>query len=1059
MFDLSGLRGLYNSRQQILMRGKEYYVSGAVREVKLFQRLASFEVAAVLQGMKLYMTTIKFDENNKYSSCHCTCPAFQNYKDPCKHVAALYFYLIESDKFNKSFNYIAAEEFLEDYFFNINEVNKTRVNLEYKIQTVNYSANIIGYLSLKIGIDKMYIIKNIRQFLEKVLIEGIMPFGKNFIYNGRIHEFKDEDKKVIEYLLELFSAEKAIKSESYYTQGSIFSGKNMKLDEVLFIKLLKLLNNKKFTIEHNEMLYNDVTADFENYPFYVDIINNSNNIEAVITYNGDCIFLKKFSNFIYSNNKLYVIDKKDKAFKFISAAKNNRVNKMEFSKENADKLLSIIPELMNSKCINVSTNILEKYIKSPLEASIYIDKYRKGIALRIEYKYGDETIDPIYKQVSNPYIIRDYEKEEHIMNIIDNAGFKVNDNVVHLDDTDKTYLFFRDMVPILSRYSSLYYTDEVKDMYLGRVKGYRSYAQTRQGSGVIDISIEIEDIDPREIKEVLKSIKEKKKYHKLKNGKLISLEGEKTEELSNLIEEVEEDEIKNNKISISKYRAISLFQVIRKETANNIENIQEINEIINKIKNFSENDIAVPEILTGVLRDYQVTGYKWMKTLYNAGFGGILADDMGLGKTLQAIALMYDGAGEQSIVIAPSSLIFNWENEIRRFSPNLRTIVVSGSKKDREDMLEEIRDYDIIITSYPLLRRDIELYENMDFKYCILDEAQHIKNPESVNAQCVKRINSKSRFALTGTPMENSLIELWSIFDYLMPGYLLSRKKFIDKYERNIMKNEDGTALSNFKKTIAPFILRRKKKDVLMELPDKIETKLVCTLTDEQKEIYKAYLFRAKQEIDKLIDTDGFEKSHLQILAAITRLRQICCHPAVFLENYNGGSGKLDMLEELLDELIEGQHRILLFSQFTSLLKIIKNSIDLKGYNYLYLDGNTPVKDRMDMVNKFNSGFGEVFLISLKAGGTGLNLTSADIVIHFDPWWNPAVEDQATDRAHRIGQENVVQVFKLVAKDTIEEKIIELQNKKKLLINAVVQGEETFINKLTREELLELFKI
>jgi SNF2 family DNA or RNA helicase len=292
-----------------------------------------------------------------------------------------------------------------------------------------------------------------------------------------------------------------------------------------------------------------------------------------------------------------------------------------------------------------------------------------------------------------------------------------------------------------------------------------------------------------------------------------------------------------------------------------------------------------------------------------------------------------------------------------------------------------------------------------------------------------------------------------------MPGYLMSRKKFTEKYEKNIFKNEDRVALSNFKKAIAPFILRRKKKDVLIELPEKIETTLVCKLTEEQKDIYTAYLLRTRKEIDNLIEEEGFEKSHIQILAAITRLRQICCHPAVFLEDYNGGSGKLDLLEELIDELVDGQHRILLFSQFTSLLKIIRESINKKGMNYLYLDGSTPVHERMDLVDRFNSGFGEVFLISLKAGGTGLNLTSADVVIHFDPWWNPAVEDQATDRAHRIGQENVVQVFKLITKDTIEEKIIELQNKKKDLINAVIQDGEVFINKLTEEELLDLFKI
>lgn len=1059
MFDLTRLRHLYHSRQQTFIRGREYYVSGAVREVKLYQRFASYEVAAVLQGTKLYKTIIKFDEDNNYNSCNCSCPAFQQYKDPCKHVAALYFYLIESEKFKKSFNYMAAGEFLESYFSDISEENKRRVNLEYYIHLVSYQGDLFGYITLKTGIDKMYVVKNIKQYLEKIIEDGVIEFGKNFIYNGRIHEFKDEDKKVIDFFLELYSVEKTVKSESHYSQGSIFSGKEVKLNEALLIKFFKLLNKRNFGFYNEGEYVENVSVDFENYPFEIDVINKQDNLEAVIKYNNDCTFFRKFSHVIYSNRKLYIIDKKDKVLKLISAGRNNNVNKLEFSSQQRDRFLSIIPGLVKSKCINVSTEILERYVNNSLEAGIYIDKYKKGISLRIEYKYGDEVIDPIYRQGSNPYIIRDYEREERIINIVDDAGFKVNDNVVHLDDGDKTYLFFRDVLPILSKYSNLYYTDAVKDMYLGRIKGYRSYARTRQDNGMVDIFIDIEGINEKEIKEVLKAIKEKKKYHKLKNGKLISLEGKEADKLLNLIDAVEEDEINNNIISLSKYRAIGLFQVIEKETMNSIDNSEEINEMISKIRSIDENEIIIPKLLNGILRDYQVRGYKWMKTLSSIGLGGILADDMGLGKTIQTIGLIYDAAKESSIVIAPSSLIYNWENEIGRFAPDLRTIVISGSKKDREEKIGTISNYDIIITSYPLLRKDIELYEKINFKYCIIDEAQHIKNPESINAQCVKKIHSQSRFALTGTPMENSLIELWSIFDFIMPGYLMSRKNFINKFEKNIIKNEDSRLLFDFKKIIAPFILRRRKKDVLLELPDKIETKLVCELTDEQREIYKAYLLRAKNEIDDLIKREGFERSHIQILAAITRLRQICCHPAVFLENYNGGSGKLDLIEELLDELIEGQHRILLFSQFTSLLEIIRNLINSKKYDCLYLDGSTPVSERMNLVNRFNSGFGDVFLISLKAGGTGLNLTAADVVIHFDPWWNPAVEDQAADRAHRIGQENVVQVFKIISKGTIEEKIIELQEKKKSLINAVVQEGETSISSLSEEELLNLFKI
>ncbi len=358
-----------------------------------------------------------------------------------------------------------------------------------------------------------------------------------------------------------------------------------------------------------------------------------------------------------------------------------------------------------------------------------------------------------------------------------------------------------------------------------------------------------------------------------------------------------------------------------------------------------------------------------------------------------------------------------------------------------------------------MLRRDIDLYKDIKFQYCFLDEAQHIKNPNTLNAKTAKQINSGMNFALTGTPIENSITELWSIFDFVMPGYLLSHSKFLKKFETPITKYSDQNALNELGRHIRPFILRRLKKDVLKDLPEKIETKIVCEMTEEQKKIYLAYLKKAKAEVAIELQTHGFEKSQIKILSLLTRLRQICCHPSLFIENYNGESGKIQVLEEIMTDAFDSGHRILLFSQFTSMLEIIKQFLERKGIEYFYLDGTTKSEDRVEMVKSFNQGTGKLFLISLKAGGTGLNLTGADMVIHFDPWWNPAVEDQASDRAHRIGQKNVVQVMKLITQGTIEDKIFELQQKKKEMIDSVIQPGETLLSKMSESEILELFEL
>lgn len=468
--------------------------------------------------------------------------------------------------------------------------------------------------------------------------------------------------------------------------------------------------------------------------------------------------------------------------------------------------------------------------------------------------------------------------------------------------------------------------------------------------------------------------------------------------------------------------------------------------LVKRIGAPDQSNWRIPSGLHAELRDYQYTGFRWFKSLSTYSLGGILADDMGLGKTLQTIAYLLsekeqDAVLHPSLIVVPASLVYNWKNEFEKFAPSLKVHTIAGTPKERSDLLQE--NADVFITSYPTLRQDMSLYKEREFHALILDEAQTIKNYATKAAAAVRAISAPKRFALSGTPIENSLEELWSIFQTILPGLLPSQQGFKKMTSERISK------------LVRPFILRRVKKDVLKELPDKIETTQRSELSKEQKELYVGYL----EQLKSSLTTEDFQRNRMKILAGLTRLRQICCHPALFIENYEAESSKLEQLLETVHQALANGKRMLIFSQFTSMLHIIREKLAEQNISFFYLDGQTDGKDRVEMANRFNKGEHDIFLISLKAGGTGLNLTGADTVILYDLWWNPAVEEQAAGRAHRLGQKNVVQVIRLIAQGTIEEKIYEMQQKKRELISQVIQPGETMLTSLSEEELRELLEM
>jgi SNF2 family DNA or RNA helicase len=470
----------------------------------------------------------------------------------------------------------------------------------------------------------------------------------------------------------------------------------------------------------------------------------------------------------------------------------------------------------------------------------------------------------------------------------------------------------------------------------------------------------------------------------------------------------------------------------------------------------------IPKDLRADLRPYQQEGVNWLEKLRSMYLNGILADDMGLGKTVQAIAAITQNVNKnkesRTLIVCPTSLLYNWKEELHKFNPKLKASVIDGVPNQRKKMLQSVESYDVLITSYTLLQKDIEAYSQILFSYAILDEAQHIKNRGTRNAKSVKMIQAAHRLILTGTPIENSLEELWSLMDFLMPGFLSTYDRFLEKYIR-VQGASQTQNVEYLRKKVSPFILRRMKSDVLHDLPPVSEIVYHCQLSDVQVELYKSYAASARDELVKLVQKEGFDKIQIHVLATLTRLKQICCHPAIFAKEKAepGDSAKYEMLWELLQTLVAGGHKTVIFSQYTRMLQIMREDFEQRGIPFAYLDGST--KNRLEIVKEFNDDPNiPVFLVSLKAGGTGLNLVGADTVIHYDMWWNPAVENQATDRVHRIGQKRSVSSYKLISLNTIEEKIVEMQRRKKGLVKKVVSCDDEAIAKLTWEDVLELLQ-
>lgn len=739
--------------------------------------------------------------------------------------------------------------------------------------------------------------------------------------------------------------------------------------------------------------------------------------------------------------------------------------------EDLPKLFSVVfPKVKENICLDkLSKEEIDKYVPKDLYVKLYLDFNKDNyIIADIKFVYGDVEFNPIIQD--NIKIARDIPKENEVLEMFLKTGFMLDQENARLilANEEKIYYFLSYEIEKYMQKFEVLATDNFKKKEIHEPK--INTLGVRIENNLLNIDFSNMNFDLQELQEIMEKYRMKKKYHRLKDGSFLKIDQNDAMEFINSITDgldIDYKKIENGSLKLPLSRSMYLDRLLKNLKNTNVVKNSEYKDLIATVDHKDiEELITAPKGLNANLRSYQLMGYKWLTLLDKYGLGGILADDMGLGKTVQmlAVVLSYIENAKNpkpSIVVCPSSLTLNWENEINKFAPSIKTLIIHGNSEERAKQIKSILDYQIIVTSYDSLKRDVDIYEeqNIEFKYIIADEAQYIKNNNTQNAKTIKVIHSETRYALTGTPIENSLSELWSIFDFIMPGYLLSYKKFKEQYEIPIAKDNDIECMNRLKMMIEPFVLRRIKKEVLTELPDKTVTVLNNEMQDEQLKIYASYIARAKEEAIREIGENGFERSQIKILALLMRLRQICCHPSLFLNNYHGESSKMNQCMEVIKDAILAGHKILLFSGYTSMFEILERELKREKIKYSKLTGQTKVGDRIKLVDEFNEDEEiKVFLISLKAGGTGLNLIGADVVIHYDPWWNLSAENQATDRTYRIGQKRNVQVYKLITKNSIEEKIYELQKKKARLAENMLSTQQTFINKLSKDDIMALFE-
>ena len=1066
----------------------------------------NFDITGNVTGQDIYRTHISV-EDGEIIDVTCECQDYQSRYAACKHVVATMMEFVTNNQYERmirgldnvnlnkmlrsdlkyrSFKQIVnefyAEEMQEIEEEKEQESNIEKVKLEPKMIYDRYSNNL--RVEFKIGNQRMYKLKNLTEFYDRMMNGEKYKYGNKLEFIHKKEMFEESQQQMLEFILKHSEIIRFVNSNSnsnYRYYGKAMNDGYIILNNSGLDEIFEILKGKQISFQKE---YKDEKIELiDENPDLHFVMKKKGKEEYKIVLNKDIDIMRdieilkgKDYKYILLDNKLYKCDKKyeQTTIKLLKMLKNNYLTELVFGKEQLPELFSVILlKLKDSiEFEGIDEQQIEQYKPKKLGVKLFLDFDENDYILAdTKFCYGEEEFNPLQQKIEIKYP-RDVVSENRALNLFRKTGFMyyAQKECFILPEEEKIYNFLTNDINEYMQKFEVMVTDNFKSKEIKQPKIVSLGVKVENNLLTLDLANL--NVDVKELEEIMTKYELKKRYHKLKDGSFVNLEENPDIEFIDKLMtgmDISYKDLEKGNIKLPVNRSLYLNQLLKTVKNTQIDKNSEYKKLIDGLdKQNGEDDIEIPSSLENILRYYQKTGYKWLKTLDNYKFGGILADDMGLGKTIQMLSIIAgyveensDSEKRASIVICPSSLTLNWQNESQKFTNKLKTLVIRGNAQERKSQIEKMGEYDLVITSYDLLKRDIETYKEnkYQFRFAITDEAQYLKNSNTQNAKAVKEILADTKYALTGTPIENSLAELWSIFDYIMPGYLFGYKKFKTEYEMPIVKDNNQNAMKKLKMLIEPFVLRRTKKEVLTELPEKTITVLNNQMKEEQEKIYLNYLAQAKQELAETINLRGFEKSHIQVLAALTRLRQICCHPSLFIKDYQEGSSKLEQCIEIIKDATEAGHKILLFSGYTSMFELIQKELEKNDITYFKLTGSTKVDERIRMVDEFNENKDiKVFLISLKAGGIGLNLTGADMVIHYDPWWNASAENQATDRAYRIGQKNNVQVYKLITKNSIEEKIYDLQQKKSELIDNVLDTKTSFISKFSKEDIMKLFE-
>lgn len=1046
---------------------------------------------------KVYQTRI-FIKGSQIYDYSCSCAEGNSFRGPCVHAKALQEAFARQQKAEHTPPVSTSPEIrmmIREYTNRevariLGEEEREPVYLHPYLQIRRGEV----LLEARIGREKRYIVKNLLEFAQAVHSGKRVEYGKGMAFEHVPSAFAPESRPFLDLLLE--EADAYIR---HYEEMRGHAGLPLPVMRALTLgsaardRLFDLLEGKEVQTEDEKGAERVCRVERKDPRFSVEVEARGDGIavtvpSALTSFRGEQRLYVADGLHLFGCSELYTetmgvfLEQMEQGGRECGSRKEKR--ELLVGSRDIPLFYARVLEGMEALGILQSTEIdWEKYRPEALKARFEFDSDSPDeLRLRPTLSYGDFTFSPLADEHVPREICRDVPAEFYISRLITRYFSYWEDEsgeLVIRGDEEALYQVLSEGMPQFQEVGEVWLSESVR--HLRVLPPPEVSMGVSLGGGWLDLKIETAGIDPAELLQVLSEYRQKKKYYRMKNGEFLQLSGGGLQALDSLTTDLglTKSEFQAGEAKIPAYRAFYLDSLSGDGRMKLFQRDEAYGMMVRDLKTAQSVSYAVPAVLEKTLREYQKIGYTWMRTLARYHFGGILADDMGLGKTLQVIALLTafyqekteqkaagnEGSGSElplpSLIVCPASLVYNWGQEFARFSPEIRVLLIAGTAKERQEQLEEQMRMEasegaqVIITSYDLLKRDRAAYLGRTFEYEIIDEAQVIKNAKTQGAKAVKEISANARFALTGTPVENRLSELWSIFDFLMPGFLYSYRKFRERYELPIVKNQDPEALTALRRMTGPFVLRRLKKDVLRELPGKEERIVYSAASGRQQKLYTASALKLKEA---LAGGAWSGNGKLEVLSQLMRLRQICCDPALCFEDYTGESAKLETCVSLIASASAAGHKILLFSQFASMLERIRERLLQEGISSHLLVGATPKEERSRMVQAFASDEVPVFLISLKAGGTGLNLTAADIVIHYDPWWNVAAQNQATDRAYRIGQEKPVTVYKLILKDTIEENLLKLQNAKLALAAQVVSEGMVSLGDLSQNELMELFE-